>query len=85
MTPPPTTPPTAPPTAAPTPTQQVLAETGRPGITLPPTDSHDGGKSSSSPGFGLMLALLAIAGIGLAAGYFVPRPRRLRREEDRRR
>jgi uncharacterized repeat protein (TIGR01451 family) len=66
--------------------QQVLAETGRPVITLPPTDSiQSGDGSSSNPGFGLLLALLAIAGIGLVAGLLVPRPGRLRREEARRR
>jgi uncharacterized repeat protein (TIGR01451 family) len=66
--------------------QQVLAETGRPVITLPPTDSiQSGDQSSSNPGFGLLLALLAIAGIGLVAGLLVPKPGRLRREEARRR
>lgn len=66
--------------------QAVLAETARPVITLPPTDSSTtGDQSSSSPGFGLMLALLALAGIGLVTGYLVPRPRRLHREEARRR
>lgn len=66
--------------------QVVLAETARPVITLPPTDSvNSGDQASSNPGFGLLLALLAIAGIGLVAGYLVPKPGRLRREEVRRR
>lgn len=66
--------------------QQVLAATGRPVITLPPTDGiNSGDQSSSSPGLGLMLALFAIAGIGLVAGYIVPKTSRLRREEVRRR
>jgi hypothetical protein len=64
----------------------VLAETATPVITLPPTDSaNSNDQASSGPGFGLMLALLAIAGIGLLAGYLVPTPGRLRREEVRRR
>ena len=55
-------------------------------ITLPPTDSmHNGDQTSSNPGFGLMLALFVIAGIGLFAGYIVPKTSRLRREEARRR
>ncbi|HEX5589631.1 MAG TPA: hypothetical protein VFX65_05020 [Candidatus Limnocylindrales bacterium] len=64
--------------------QEVLEETSPP--TLPPTDSlGDGGRAPSSPGFGLMLALLVIAGIGLAASYLVPAPARARRGEGRHR
>jgi hypothetical protein len=55
-------------------------------ITLPPTDAlNSGGQAPSNPGFGLMLVLLVIAGIGLVAGLLVPTPGRLRREEVRRR
>ncbi|HSO28617.1 MAG TPA: hypothetical protein VLS28_01825 [Candidatus Sulfomarinibacteraceae bacterium] len=78
-------PPPPPPTPSPTPTQTVLAETATPTITLPPTDTNGSDQAPSGPGFGLMLALLAIAGIGLLAGYLVPTPGRLRREEVRRR
>ena len=64
--------------------QEVLEETSPP--TLPPTDSIDSGdQAPSSPGFGLMLALLALAGFGLVAGYLTPTPGRARRQEVRRR
>jgi uncharacterized repeat protein (TIGR01451 family) len=66
--------------------QVVLAATATPVITLPPTDGIDNGdQASSGPGFGLMLALVVIAGIGLVAGYLVPTPGRPRREGVRRR
>ncbi|MBI2776110.1 MAG: DUF11 domain-containing protein, partial [Chloroflexi bacterium] len=68
--------------------QAVLAETDAPtpNITLPPTDGIDAGdQAPSNPGFGLMLALLVIAGIGLAAGLFAPTPGTARRQEVRRR
>jgi len=64
--------------------QEVLEETSPP--TLPPTDSIDNGdQAPSSPGFGLMLALLVLAGVGLVAGYLTPTPGRTRREVVRRR
>ena len=66
--------------------QLVEAATETPKITLPPTDSlpaGDGG--ASNPGFGLMLTLLILGGIGLAAGYFSPTPGGTRRERLRRR
>ncbi len=85
-TPTPTAPPTQVPTVAPSPTQEVLAATDRPGITLPPTDSGiNGDQASSGTGFGLMLTLLVLAGIGLVAGQFASKARRPRREEVRRR
>ncbi len=66
--------------------QTVLAETATPVITLPPTDTIDSGdQAPSNPGFGLMLALLVIAGIGLVMGYLTPTPGRTQREEVRRR
>ncbi|MEW5991912.1 MAG: hypothetical protein AB1736_11285 [Chloroflexota bacterium] len=64
--------------------QEVLEETSPP--TLPPTDSLDSGdQSPSNPGFGLMLALLVLAGIGLVVGYLTPTPGRTHREVVRRR
>ncbi|TAK02023.1 MAG: hypothetical protein EPO36_03545 [Chloroflexota bacterium] len=64
--------------------QEVLAETAPP--TLPPTDGIDNGDPApSNPGFGLMLALLALAGVCLVAGYLTPTPSRTRRQEVRRR
>jgi fimbrial isopeptide formation D2 family protein/uncharacterized repeat protein (TIGR01451 family) len=63
--------------------QEVLEETSPP--TLPPTDTIDtGDQAPSNPGFGLMLVLLVLAGIGLAMGYLTPTPGRTRREEVRR-
>jgi hypothetical protein len=54
--------------------------------TLPPTDTIDSGdQAPSNPGFGLMLALLVLAGFGLVLGYLTPTPARARREEVRRR
>ncbi len=70
----------------PPPSQEVRAETDRPNITLPPTDGINGGdQAPSNPGFGLMLTLLVLAGIGLVAGQFASKARRPRREEVRRR
>jgi uncharacterized repeat protein (TIGR01451 family)/fimbrial isopeptide formation D2 family protein len=64
--------------------QQVFEETSPP--TLPPTDTIDhGDQAPSNPGFGLMLALLVLAGVGLVAGYLTPTPGRTRRQEVRRR
>jgi hypothetical protein len=66
--------------------QIVFAETDRPVITLPPTDGiTSGDQAPSNPGFGLMLTLLVLAGIGLAAGYLTPKPGRSRPERVRRR
>jgi uncharacterized repeat protein (TIGR01451 family) len=66
--------------------QVVLAATATPVATLPPTDTIDSGdQAPSNPGFGLMLALLVLAGFGLVVGYLTPTPARARREEVRRR
>ncbi|MEO8470317.1 MAG: isopeptide-forming domain-containing fimbrial protein, partial [Chloroflexota bacterium] len=65
--------------------QVVLAETDNPPTTLPPTDALNSDAGSSTPGFGLMLALLVLAGIGMVTGQRASSPRRLRREEIRRR
>ena len=66
--------------------QVVLAATATPVVTLPPTDTIDSGdQAPSNPGFGLMLALLVLAGFGLVVGYLTPTPGRARREEVRRR
>jgi uncharacterized repeat protein (TIGR01451 family) len=66
--------------------QVVLAATATPVVTLPPTDTFDNGdQAPSNPGFGLMLALLVLAGFGLVLGYLTPTPGRTRREEVRRR
>ena len=66
--------------------QAVLAATATPVVTLPPTDTIDSGdQAPSNPGFGLMLALLVLAGFGLVMGYLTPTPGRTRREEVRRR
>ena len=64
--------------------QEVFEETSPP--TLPPTDTVVGGsdQAPSNPGFGLMLALLVIAGVGLVMGYITPKPGRTLRAEDRR-
>lgn len=64
--------------------QAVQSETDAPKITLPPTDTlNSGDQAPSNPGFGLVLTLLVLAGIGLAAGYLAPTPRRPRRERIR--
>lgn len=69
------------------PTSSVLSETSAPTArpTLPPTDAPNDDAGSSTPGLGLMLALLVLAGIGLVTGQLASAPRRLRREEIRRR
>ena len=67
------------------PTQSVLTETDQPRVTLPPTDPLTNDAGTSTPGFGLMLALLVLAGIGMVTGQRASSPRRLRREEIRRR
>lgn len=65
--------------------QVVAAVTESPAITLPPTDTiSSSDQAPSNPGFGLMLTLLVLAGIGLVAGYLAPTPGRLRRERARR-
>ena len=68
----PTPPPTATPTAQPTATPQgsVLAETGRPQVTPPATDSVGGGSDSAGGGLGLLLLALA----GLAGGVLALTP-----------
>ena len=73
-----TTPPSLPPTLAPT-----ITSTFPP--TLPPTDALNSDAGSSTPGFGLILALLVLTGIGMVMGQRASAPRRLRREEIRRR
>ena len=69
------------------PTQSVLTETNPPTLppTLPPTDTINSDAGSSTPGFGLMLALLVLTGIGMVTGQRASGSRRLRREEIRRR
>jgi hypothetical protein len=71
---PPTVPPTAPPTAAPTatPTQVVLAETGVPTVTLPPTDGLSGTSGMSGDGWRILLIVAA----GLLATVLVLTPSR---------
>ncbi len=65
--------------------QVVHGETDAPKITLPPTDTlNSDDQAPSNPGFGLMLTLFVLAGIGLVAGYLAPTPGRLRRERIRR-
>lgn len=65
--------------------QAVEAATATPTVTLPPTDTINRGQAPSNPGFGLTLALLAIAGLGLVTGYVTPTVGRSRREGIRRR
>jgi len=65
--------------------QLVEAATESPTITLPPTDTVAGDQGGGSAGFGLMLTLLFLGGIGLVAGWFSPTPGRPRRERLRRR
>ena len=66
--------------------QAVEAATATPVITLPPTDAiSTGDQAPSNPGFGLMLTLFVLAGIGLLTGFFVPTAGRARRERVRRR
>ncbi len=55
--------------------------TATPRITPPPTDLAQ--QAPSNPGFGLMLALLGLAGFVLAIGYMTPVPARARRRNRR--
>jgi uncharacterized repeat protein (TIGR01451 family) len=55
--------------------------TATPRITPPPTDIE--GQTPSSAGFGLMLALLGLAGFVLAIGFLTPVPARARRRNRR--
>ena len=55
--------------------------TATPRITPPPTDLSE--QTPSNPGFGLMLALLGLAGFVLAIGYMTPVPARARRRNRR--
>ena len=65
----------------PTQTQSVLGETATPRVTLPPTNTIDG--ESSSPGAGLGVILLILAGIATVLGVLTPRPSRVRRRDRR--
>ena len=72
--PPVTAPPTAPPviTPAPTPFQSVLAETGTPSVTLPPTDGLGG---TAAPADGTWrLALIALAALLASVLVMTPAP-----------
>ncbi len=55
--------------------------TATPRITPPPTDLAQ--QAPSNPGFGLMLALLGLAGFVLAIGYMTPVPAQARRRNRR--
>jgi len=61
---------------------EVLVITPTPRITPPPTDLAPA--APANPGFGLMLALLGLAGLTLAVGFLTPAPARARRRRDRR-
>ena len=52
-----------------------------PRITPPPTDTVL--QTPSNPGYGLMLTLLALAGLTLAVGVLTPAPARARRSRSR--
>ncbi len=66
--------------------QAVEAATSAPRITLPPTDTiSSGDQGSSTSGFGLLLTLFGIAGIGLIAGLSALTSSRPRRETTDRR
>ena len=52
--------------------QLVESATDVPTVTLPPTDTISGGQAPSNPGFGLMLTLFVLAGIGFAVGSLTP-------------
>jgi uncharacterized repeat protein (TIGR01451 family) len=58
--------------------QQVLAETSRPQITLPPTSTANQAGTGSA-GASLGLILLILSGIGIFAGLLVPARARIRR------
>jgi uncharacterized repeat protein (TIGR01451 family) len=53
--------------------------TATPRITLPPTSTLDGDRDQSDPGFGMLLALLALAGLALTMAFVTPMPARARR------
>jgi uncharacterized repeat protein (TIGR01451 family) len=55
--------------------------TATPRITPPPTDLDE--QTPSNPGFGLLLALLGLAGFVLAIGFLTPVPARARRRDRR--
>jgi uncharacterized repeat protein (TIGR01451 family) len=59
------------------------AATGKPRVTLPPTDTIGGAQESSNPGFSLMLILLALAATVIVVGFVTPVPASVR-ERDRR-
>ena len=50
-------------------------------LTPPPTDALAPSATSSSPGFALMLVLLAIAGLALSIGFITPVPESVRRRD----
>jgi uncharacterized repeat protein (TIGR01451 family) len=57
-----------------------LPATATPRVTLPPTDTLDTtGQTPGNPGFGLMLALLALAALALGVGFITPVPESVRR------
>lgn len=71
--------------AVPTPTQpsgSVLAETGKPKVTLPPTDTIDG-SGTGGTGSGLPIILIALLGIAVAIGLLSPTSNRSRRRNPR--
>jgi uncharacterized repeat protein (TIGR01451 family) len=61
---------------------EVLGPTPTPRITPPPTDSAT--DAQSNPGFGLMLALIFLAGLALSVGFLTPAPAPARTRRDRR-
>jgi hypothetical protein len=66
--------------------QEVSLVTGTPPVTAPPTSSLDTDQQApSSPGFSLMLILLALAAFVLSLGYVTPVPERARRRTEGRR
>jgi uncharacterized repeat protein (TIGR01451 family) len=52
-------------------------------ITPPPTDTFADRQVASSPGFGLMLVLLLLAGLAIGIGFITPVPERVRRRDRR--
>jgi uncharacterized repeat protein (TIGR01451 family) len=50
-------------------------------LTPPPTDVFTPATGTSSPGFALMLVLLAVAGVTIAIGFVTPVPARARRSD----
>ena len=63
--------------------QPEVTPTPTPKLTLPPTSTVDAANPTSQSGSGLLLLLVAIAGITLLAGYLVPAPARSRRRNRR--